>query len=52
MGARPISSSRVLLRVFTLEPTNRKRLEAGVLTILWAIDRYTSSTRSPAYFLG
>ncbi len=42
MCARPISSSRALLRVRTREPTHRKRLAAGVLTILWAIDRYTS----------
>ncbi len=40
MCARPISSSRALLRVCTCEPTHRKRLAAGVLTILWAIDRY------------
>ncbi len=25
----------------TCEPTHRKRLAAGVLTILWAIDRYS-----------
>ncbi len=42
MCARPISSSRALLRVRTCEPTHRKRLAAGVLTILWAIDRYSS----------
>ncbi len=40
MCARPISSSRALLRVRTCEPTHRKRLAAGVLAILWAIDRY------------
>ncbi len=39
MCARPISSSRELLRVRTREPTDRKRLAVGVLTILWAIDR-------------
>ncbi len=42
MCARPISSSHALLRVRTCEPTHRKRLAAGVLTILWAIDRYKS----------
>ncbi len=41
MCARPISSSCALLRVRTCEPTHRKRLAAGVLTILWAIGRYT-----------
>ncbi len=40
MCARPISSSRALLRVCTREPTQCKRLPAGVLTILWAIDLY------------
>ncbi len=40
MCARPISSSRALLRVRTCEPTHRKRLAAGVLTIMRAIDRY------------
>ncbi len=39
--ARPISSSRALLRVRTREPTLRKRVAAGVLTILWESDRYT-----------
>ncbi len=37
MCARPISSSRALLRVCTREQTHR------VLTILWAIDRYSST---------
>ncbi len=36
-----ISSSRALLPVRTCEQTHHKRLVAGVLTILWAIDRYT-----------
>ncbi len=31
-----------MLRVCTREPTHHKRLAAGVLTILWAIDRYKS----------
>ncbi len=39
MCARPISSSRALLRVRTREPTHRKRLAPGVLAILLAIDR-------------
>ncbi len=39
MCARPKSSSHAVLRVRTREPTHRKRLAAGVLTILWAIDR-------------
>ncbi len=42
MYARPISSLRALLRVRTREPTHRKRLAAGVLTILLAIDRHKS----------
>ncbi len=41
MCARPISSSRALLRVRTCEPTHHKRLAAGVLAILWANDRYS-----------
>ncbi len=40
MCARPISSSRALLRVRTCELTHRKRLAPGVLAILLAIDRY------------
>ncbi len=47
MCARPISSSRALLRVRTCEPTHRKQLAAGVLTILWAIDRYRFLPRQP-----
>ncbi len=31
---------RALLRLRMCEPTHRKRLAAGVLTILWAIDCY------------
>ncbi len=42
MCARPKSSSRALLRVCTRESTHHKLLEAGVLTILWVVDRYTS----------
>ncbi len=48
MCARPISSSRALLRVRTCEPTHRKRLAAGVLAILWAIDLYNVK-ESPIY---
>ncbi len=40
MCARPISSSRALLRACTREPIHLKRLAAGVLIIQWAIDRY------------
>ncbi len=40
MYVRPISTSRALLWVCTREPNHRKWLVTGVLTILWAIDRY------------
>ncbi len=40
MCARPISSSRTLLRVCTREPIHRKRISAGALNFLMEIDRY------------
>ncbi len=56
MCAHPISSSFALLRVRTREPTHRKQLVAGVLTILWAIDRYnmvlgSGGTRIPFFII-
>ncbi len=52
MCVRPISSSRELLPARTCESTHHKRLVAGVLTILWAIDRYSliSNVSRLAYY--
>ncbi len=50
MCARPKSSSRALLRLCTREPTHHNGLVAGVLPILWTIDRYKRSQGCHRYF--